>query len=297
MGPKQRVVLLVTIMAVIVLAVEATTITILYNTAIQQTLTRLQETAQSQARLIEAITRFNRGHHEENIIKHITLQQLRDAHKHYAGFGKTGEFTLAEKQDNTIVFLLAHRHFDLENPRPVPFNSHLAAPMHQALSGLSGTIIGPDYRDETVVAAYEPVQELNLGIVAKIDIAEVRRPFILASIISGSIAILLIIGGSILFIKLTNPLIKRLSETINKLQAALANVKTLRGLLPICASCKKIRDDKGYWKQIEGYIAEHSEADFSHGICPECAKELFPEFADDIDEINEKIPHSSSKSH
>lgn len=53
-----------------------------------------------------------------------------------------------------------------------------------------------------------------------------------------------------------------------------------RGLLPICASCKKIRDDKGYWNQIEVYIKEHSNANFSHGICPGCLKRLYPEFSD-----------------
>lgn len=55
-------------------------------------------------------------------------------------------------------------------------------------------------------------------------------------------------------------------------------IKRLKGILPICASCKKIRDDKGYWNQIEAYIREHSEAEFSHGICPECAKRLYPGF-------------------
>jgi len=60
------------------------------------------------------------------------------------------------------------------------------------------------------------------------------------------------------------------------LSEALANIKRLKGLLPICASCKKIRDDKGYWNQIEVYIMQHSEADFSHSLCPECAKKLYP---------------------
>jgi two-component system, OmpR family, response regulator VanR len=64
---------------------------------------------------------------------------------------------------------------------------------------------------------------------------------------------------------------------IGQLRQALAEVKKLSGLLPICASCKRIRDDKGYWQQIEGYIRDHSEADFSHGICPECAKKLYPD--------------------
>jgi len=69
-------------------------------------------------------------------------------------------------------------------------------------------------------------------------------------------------------------ILKRNSE----LNEALSKVKLLSGFLPICASCKKIRDDKGYWNQIESYIRDHSMAEFSHGICPECAKKLYPEF-------------------
>jgi len=57
-------------------------------------------------------------------------------------------------------------------------------------------------------------------------------------------------------------------------------IKTLRGILPICASCKNIRDDKGYWNQIEAYIRDHSEAEFSHSICPDCAKKLYPDLFD-----------------
>jgi PAS domain S-box-containing protein len=70
---------------------------------------------------------------------------------------------------------------------------------------------------------------------------------------------------------------KEREQLINELQEALANIKTLSGLIPICAQCKKIRDDKGYWQQVEVYVREHSEAKFSHGLCPECTKLLFPE--------------------
>lgn len=63
---------------------------------------------------------------------------------------------------------------------------------------------------------------------------------------------------------------------LKELREALANLKVLRGLLPICASCKKIRDDKGYWNELESYIGAHSEADFSHSICPDCARKLYP---------------------
>lgn len=65
-------------------------------------------------------------------------------------------------------------------------------------------------------------------------------------------------------------------KLITELEAALAQVKRLSGLLPICSSCKKIRNDQGYWQQVEVYIHEHSEADFSHGICPDCKLRLYP---------------------
>ncbi|MFN8458655.1 MAG: response regulator [Anaerolineae bacterium] len=63
-----------------------------------------------------------------------------------------------------------------------------------------------------------------------------------------------------------------------ELQAMLAKVKTLSGLLPICAACKKIRDDHGYWQQVEVYLSQHTDVDFSHGLCPDCAHKLYPEF-------------------
>lgn len=73
---------------------------------------------------------------------------------------------------------------------------------------------------------------------------------------------------------------RKTSEEALKLENALSDIKKLSGLFPICSSCKKIRDDKGYWNQIEAYIRDHSEAEFSHSICPECAKKLYPDIFD-----------------
>ncbi len=77
--------------------------------------------------------------------------------------------------------------------------------------------------------------------------------------------------------ELNRTLEQKVEERTAKLKESIAQIKVLSGLLPICASCKKIRDDQGYWKQIESYIRDHSEAKFSHGICPDCAKKLYPE--------------------
>jgi len=85
------------------------------------------------------------------------------------------------------------------------------------------------------------------------------------------------VGGSLLVRTIRYALERQKAEEarlvlIKSLQDALANVKLLSGLLPICSNCKKIRDDKGYWSQVESYIQKHSEAEFSHSMCPDCFK-------------------------
>jgi len=67
-----------------------------------------------------------------------------------------------------------------------------------------------------------------------------------------------------------------------KLNEAMAEIKTLSGMLPICAKCKNIRDDKGYWKQLESYLSEHSDVQFTHSLCHDCVKELYPKLADKL---------------
>ena len=164
-----------------------------------------------------------------------------------------------------------------------------------------------------LVVAYQPIEECDWGLAIVKNEHELYSPVYKKMAIIGclSLAIYLVIlslfwfllkplAGRILMH--TDDLEKKIQEkTINleqeiaarkktqeekekiiaELQEAMAQVKTLRGLLPICARCKKIRDDKGYWNQIEIYIAEHSEATFTHGICPECKKELYPELDND----------------
>jgi len=75
-----------------------------------------------------------------------------------------------------------------------------------------------------------------------------------------------------------------LAAKVGELRQALEQVKTLRGIVPICSSCKKIRDDKGYWNQIEVYLGAHSDVEFSHGVCPECVRRLYGEYLDDPSE-------------
>ena len=76
-------------------------------------------------------------------------------------------------------------------------------------------------------------------------------------------------------------------KIIAELQEALDKIKTLKGLIPICASCKKIRDDQGYWNNVESYIKSHAEVEFTHGICPDCMKKLYPNYCKDDENKNE----------
>jgi C4-dicarboxylate-specific signal transduction histidine kinase len=83
---------------------------------------------------------------------------------------------------------------------------------------------------------------------------------------------------------------KLVEKRTEDLQLAQSKIKILNGFLPICSNCKKIRDDKGYWNQIESYIRDHSEAEFSHGICPDCVKKLYPEL-----DFSELFPPESTE--
>lgn len=79
------------------------------------------------------------------------------------------------------------------------------------------------------------------------------------------------------------------ARLIDELQRALGRIRTLRGMLPICAACKKIRDDQGYWNQVEVYVREHTEAEFTHSICPDCFRRLYPG-EPDPDDLEAKEP-------
>jgi hypothetical protein len=81
-------------------------------------------------------------------------------------------------------------------------------------------------------------------------------------------------------------------KLIEKLRAALAEVETLRGLLPICASCKKIRDDKGYWNDIEAYLHKFAHTQFTHTMCPECVKSLYPDLWKKMEKKKEKVANN-----
>lgn len=160
--PK-HVVALIVINAFIMLIAIVSALYYMYTVALNEESQRLRELAQSQARIIESVSQHDYQHHKQHQKSKLeawemTLSQIKNAHENYEGFGETGEFTLAIKDDDKIFFLLSHRHLDLERPKSVELFSDTAEPMQLALRDMSGTMIGFDYRKVKVLAAYEPVK-------------------------------------------------------------------------------------------------------------------------------------------
>ncbi|MDM8565636.1 PAS domain S-box protein [Candidatus Halobeggiatoa sp. HSG11] len=249
MNEKIRFIALTLIMTSVALIIGSVAIGILYNTAFEQKRADLVETARSQARLIEAVARFDTEHvrqmHEYELSSDLTgyesgsaaatLSQIIDAHKNYNGWGKTGEFTLARREGDKIIFLLRHRQYETDKPAAIPFHSSLAEPMQLALTGQSGIIIGLDYQGTKVLAAHEPVAILNLGIVAKTSLAEIRAPFIRAFWIVSFIASITIAAGTLLFFAISNPIIKGIE----------ANEKRFRSITQLANDAIIATDENG----------------------------------------------------
>lgn len=223
---KRRLLLLSIILVLISMIVTSVAIMLLYQVAEDERLDSLIVSAQSQARLIESMARHDRVYSQmiqdeepDYDATEATLQQVIRAHESFRSFCETGEFNLGQKSGEKIVFRFRHHADKVLRSQPIPFSSKLAEPMRRALSGQSGSMIGLDYAGKTVLAAYEPVADLNLGVVAKIDLAEVRRPFIHAAIVSFSVAFTLILLGVVLLRKTIEPLFNRLHATSEELAA------------------------------------------------------------------------------
>ena len=216
---RRKQILLILIMIVVSISVMLITMFLLYQTSFKEAKARMSEIAKNQARMIEAIARFDDVYSSDypGGSEAATLSQLKEAHDNFGGFAKTGEFTLAKLVGDEIEFLLTHRNTGLVFKKNIPFNSNLARPMQLALSGESGIVLGLDYRGVMVLAAHEPVAELNIGVVAKIDLAELRLPYIKTGIMVSGIAFVFVLIGGVTFIRINEPTIRKIIESEKKL--------------------------------------------------------------------------------
>jgi len=224
---RGSVLVMIAVMLVVGSLMGGVSLLLLYDTSFKQMELRLIEIAKSRARIIDSIAAFDA---RESIdfpggAEGATLFQIRDAHTKFPGFGETGEFTLAKREDGNIVFLLRRRHDATSIPEPVPMWSKLAEPMRRALNGASGVVVGPDYRGVTVLAAFEPLRELDFGVVAKINLAEIRDPFIKVALIIGMLGVLASTIGSIVIFRTANPIFHALSVNYNRFRNLFQSVE------------------------------------------------------------------------
>ncbi len=224
---QRKLVYVVMVLAVAALIVSAVAIFLLYRTAIESAHAQLSATVRSQARLIEAVGRYDlaRGASASpNEIPDVTLGQIEDSFRRYEGIGRTGEFVLARRDGDDIVVLVRQRSdaAALAPPRRIPFRGTDAEPMRRALSGKSGTMIGRDYRGREVLAAYEPVDGWNLGIVAKMDLAEIRAPFVRTGAVTGGMAVVTVLLCALAVLRATKPIIRRVQDSETRYRSVIA---------------------------------------------------------------------------
>ncbi len=228
MGEQKRL-LLIAIMMGVALIITASAISIIYQGGRAREFLRLQDIVQSQARLLETIARFDQTFtvYPEGP-QSASLRQFIDSQRLFArrGLGTTGEIALARREGDTIVYLFRQSAKEFDLPLSIPFHSSLAEPMRAALSGRSGTMIGKDYRGNVVLAAFEPVAVLDLGLVAKIDLFEVRGRFTQAIIPLFFVGVITVLGASALFLRITEPLTRKLGENEARFRGLFEHMKS-----------------------------------------------------------------------
>ncbi|MBF0303300.1 MAG: PAS domain S-box protein [Desulfamplus sp.] len=215
MTERKRILLLIVIMTCSSIMIAGITTAILYHTSFEAQKARLVVSVKARARLMESIAQFNMDNkkdYPEGAFE-ATLKQINEAYQRFDTFGKTGELLLTKKKEKQIVILMrhGHGHIDIEN-KLIDLASQFGQTVQKALSGESGAVIVTDYRGKTVLAAYEPLSLFNLGLVVKLDVSEIREPFIKAGLIAGLFTLVFVISGAILFIKITNPMLKQLED-------------------------------------------------------------------------------------
>ena len=241
----------------------AVAVTVLYRTAFEQERTHLIQTAEDQAHLIDAVARFDERHSDgaPGTSETATLSQIEAAFEHYPSYREIFEIAVAQHQGDQIVFLVTHGRMAGDQVVQIPFNSRLAEPMRRALSGDSGSMIGLDYRGAEVLAAYHPVPQLNAGVVAKMDLAELRAPFLRGAAMVVGLALVLVSVGTVLFLRLTGPIVRHLNETEQRYQRIFRGAPVPIWDLDISGVGDALHDlRRSGVKDLKRHLSSHAEA-------------------------------------
>ena len=212
---KRILLLAISLMIAVSIIVLALTLWMLYQSNFEQRVEGLRAMVREQVSLIESVARFDQQHVTEDFAggsRAATLKQIVEGYSRLGGFGQTGEFVLGHRRGEQIEFLSEFRFPEKAARKIVPLSTDRAAPMRRALSNERGWMIGPDYRGERVLAAFEPIKELNLGLVAKLDMREVIAPFMKAAVSALGIAAVVVFIGGLLVLRMARPMVRRIEE-------------------------------------------------------------------------------------
>lgn len=213
-------------------ATAGISITSLFKVAMDQEKTNLTQMVRSQVRLIEAVARFDEIHNNESHLDNAfvaTMEQIVAAHESLDGFGQSGEFVIGKLIDGQVAVLQKPRFqgdVNFQIPEFVPI------PMKRALMGESGEIVATDYKGHQVLASFEPVSVLDIGLVAKIDTAEIHRPFIISGIIAAILSAAMLVIGIFAARYFATPFLEKEAalSNLSKSQKELAKAQELAGL-------------------------------------------------------------------
>ncbi|WP_177418815.1 EAL domain-containing protein [endosymbiont of Lamellibrachia barhami] len=239
---RKPTIFLVVILMLIAALVAAATFILLYRAAFSQHLHHLSINVNQQAQLIGAVARFDRKHavyYAQDAVN-ATLSQIDDALRSQSSLKGSEEFIVGRRLGDTIKVISRTKNFvAADPPNTLPWSAkpgEAGSPMRQALAGKQGTMVLWDYRGAEVMAAFAPVKELGIGLVIKTDVADVRAPYLRAGILVAVVSVLLVLLGSLLVRRVTQPI-------ISNLESSDARYRNLLDNMPNCVAVYQAVDD------------------------------------------------------
>jgi PAS domain S-box-containing protein len=225
MSERQRILVSSIAIMVLVSASAAALVTgVLHRTSLEQHRARLAHLVQHRTSIIKSVLVSSASLDGKEVRERAKAEEIREitrVYRSFRRFGETGEFTLARINGGQIEWLVPHWDLDVDGLPHTPSDDELAEPMQRALRGESGIMVGLDYRGEQVLAAYEAIPEIDGGVVAKIDIAEINEPFVRAGLLASGIAVCVVALGVWFMIRTTSPSIKRIESRVAERTAEL----------------------------------------------------------------------------
>lgn len=211
---------LIALLTINMLIVAIVIIGLLYNVGFERQKSRLLDLVETQSVMIDIVVKqaccnsnIQASDSAKRAVAAKFIRQIHASYPAYGKIGKTGEFTLGQRENDAIRFILKQRYFDKKKQVKIPWKSIYAEPMRRALSGQKNVEILLDYRGVPVLAAYKPMSNLGWGIVAKIDLEEIRDPYIKAAGYAFLFTMFLAVMGSIIFWFFVNPLVNEIEDS------------------------------------------------------------------------------------